>query len=225
MFVGHYAPSFVAKRAAPEVPLWLLFVAGQAVDIAWAVLVLLGIEAVRIVPGITAASPLDLYYMPYTHSLGAALLWSAAGAVAYAGLSCRRPRARGAIAIGLVILSHWVLDLLVHRPDLPLFWGGPKVGFGLWNYPRIEFLLEAGLLLGAITWYMRGTRPRTRAGRWALPAFGVALVILQAAHWLGPPPASSRALAFSALLAYGLLAAAGGMVGRTRSRGAAPPHA
>src|SRR4030095_8805327 len=109
MFVGHYGVSFAAKKVAPAVPLWLLFIAVQLLDVAWAPLVLLGIEKVRIVPGITASNPLDLYYMPYTHSLVAALLWAVA-AIAL----CRTLRGvrnwSGAAWIGAAVFSHWVLD-------------------------------------------------------------------------------------------------------------------
>jgi len=149
MFVGHYGPAFAIKAIQPAIPIWLLFAAVQIVDIAWAALVLLGIEKVRIVPGITASNPLDLYYMPYTHSLVAAVLW-AVGAV----LVCRLlPAVRtwpAAVWIGLAVFSHWVLDLLVHKPDLPLYDNTMKVGLGLWNYPALALLVEALLLFAGM---------------------------------------------------------------------------
>jgi hypothetical protein len=133
MFVGHYSASFAGKAVEPRLPLWLLFIAVQLVDVLWAVFVLLGIEKVRIIPGITASNPLDLYYMPYTHSLVGAIGWSV-----LAFLFCQLvPRLRGAqtgIILALAVFSHWVLDLIVHRPDLALYDNAHKVGFGLWNY-------------------------------------------------------------------------------------------
>src|SRR6266849_7703445 len=121
MFVGHYGPSFAANALKQSIPLWILFIAVQWVDVMWSVFMLLGIEKVRIVPGITASNPLDLYYMPYTHSLLAALLWSAGAFLAYRLLGPRRGGPMAAVVVGLAVLSHWLLDLLVHRPDLPLY--------------------------------------------------------------------------------------------------------
>ena len=130
MFVGHYGPSFAVKAIKPSVPLWLPFIAVQLVDVAWAILILLGIEKVRIVPGITASNPLDLYYMPYTHSLVAAVLWSVGALVL-----CKPLRGVGtwsaAAWIGAAVFSHWVLDWVVHRPDLPLYDDAMKVGLGV----------------------------------------------------------------------------------------------
>jgi hypothetical protein len=115
MFVGHYGVSFAAKRAEPAIPLWVLFLAVQFLDVLWAPFVLLGIEKVRIVPGFTASNPFDLYYMPYTHSLPGALLWSCVGGLAYE-IVARPSRRRTSVIIGLTVLSHWVLDFIVHRP-------------------------------------------------------------------------------------------------------------
>ena len=120
MFVGHYGVSYVAKRIDDSIPLWVLFVAVQLVDILWAPLVLLGVEKVRIVPGFTATNPLDLYYMPYTHSLVAALLWSAVAVVSYR-LLARRSGLGGSLLVGLAVFSHWVPDVIVHRPALAAY--------------------------------------------------------------------------------------------------------
>src|SRR6185503_15317794 len=113
MFVGHYGVSFAAKKVAPAAPLWLLFIAVQLLDVAWAPFVLLGIEKVRIVPGITASNPLDLYYMPYTHSLVAALLWSAVALALYRSRGGGPGARAAALLVGLAVLSHWVLDFVV----------------------------------------------------------------------------------------------------------------
>ena len=203
MFVGHYGAAFAIKRVDPSIPLWVLFLAVQLLDVLWAPFVLLGIEKVRIVPGITASNPLDLYYMPYTHSLLAALLWSAGGAVAY-GLLSRTPLARQtALWVGVAVFSHWVLDLVVHRPDLPLYDNAAKVGLGLWNLPGSAFALEAVLLFGGM-WLYLSTAPVRRV---PVAVFGLVMLAIQAYVFFGPPPASDKAAARTALAAYAVFAA------------------
>src|SRR6187455_3104830 len=180
MFIGHYGPSFAGKVAKPAIPLWVLFLSVQLVDIAWSILVLLGIEKLRIVPGFTATNPLDLYYMPFTHSLPGAALWS----------------------VGAAVFSHWILDLVVHRPDLALFDDSYKVGLGLWNYPVIAFALEIALLFGGIALYLRTTRPKDEIGRYGMLVFGIVAVVIQAYVFFGPPPVSDTAMALTALGLY-----------------------
>jgi LexA-binding, inner membrane-associated putative hydrolase len=164
VFVGHYGPSLAAKGARNSIPLWILFITVQLLDVLWSVFVLLGIEKVRIVPGITATNPLDLYYMPYTHSLLGAMLWSIAAGIAY--YLYRKSEGWSAAAIvGAAVLSHWVLDWLVHRPDLPLYDNSFKVGLGLWNYPVFTFALEIAFLFGGMNLYRKTTKPVARGGR------------------------------------------------------------
>jgi LexA-binding, inner membrane-associated putative hydrolase len=201
MFVGHYGVSFVTKRADPSIPLWVLFLAVQWLDVIWAPLVLLNVEKVRIVPGFTATNPLDLYYMPYTHSLVAALLWSVVAAGAYR-LMRHRTSLRISFLFGLAVFSHWVLDFIVHGPDLPLYDNTAKVGLGLWNYPAWAFGLEAGLLLGGIFAYFQ----RRPARRTAIIIFGLVMLSIQAYVFFGPPPASPDAAASTALAAYVIFA-------------------
>ena len=203
MFVGHYGVSFTAKRIAPTIPLWALFVAVQLLDVFWAPLILLRIEKVRIVPGITASNPLDLYYMPYTHSLLAALLWSAGALLVYRLSGTRGAVGKAALVVALAVFSHWILDLLVHRPDLPLYDNTAKVGLGLWNFPAVAFALEAGLLFGGMWLYFRtGLVLRLR-----MVVFGLVMLVIQAYVFFGPPPASDRAAAWTALAAYAAFAA------------------
>ena len=201
MFVGHYAVSFAGKRAAPAVPLSVLFLAVQLLDVGWSVLVLLGIEKVRIVPGITATNPLDLYYMPYTHSLVAALAWSVAASILYRLLAPNADR-RSSLVVGVAVFSHWLLDFIVHRPDLPLYDNTAKVGLGLWNQPALALGLEAGLLFLGVWLYLRVRAQR----RVALLGFGLAMVGIQVLVFFGPPPASDRMAAITALAAYLLFA-------------------
>jgi len=199
MFVGHYGVSFAAKKAEPAIPLWVLFIAVQLLDVLWAPFVLLGIEKVRIVPGITASNPLDLYYMPYTHSLLAAIGWSVVAFLVYRVVRPVPPRA--AAIVGVAVFSHWVLDFLVHRPDLPLYDNTAKVGLGLWNLPAVALGLEALLLFGAMWLYLRYTVRRT-----AMLVFGVVMLGIQAYVFFGPPPASDKAAAATALIAYAVFA-------------------
>jgi hypothetical protein len=201
MYVGHYGVSFVAKRADDSIPLWVLFVAVQLLAIVWAPLVLLDVEKVRIVPGFTATNPLDLYYMPYTHSLVAALGWSAVAAIAYR-LLCRRSSARASFLVGLAVFSHWILDFVVHRPDLPLYDDTAKVGLGLWDRPTLAFGLEATVLLVGLRLFL-SHRP-ARSAQWVV--FGLAMLGIQAYIFFGPPPASGAAIAATALGSYGFFA-------------------
>ena len=202
MFVGHYGVSFAAKRVDPTIPLWVLFLAVQFLDILWAPCILLGIEKVRIVPGITASNPLDLYYMPYTHSLVAALFWSCVGGFAYQFVA-RPARRQASAVVGLAVFSHWILDFVVHRPDLPLYDNSAKVGLGLWNAPALAFGLEAALLFGGVWLCLRGRLARSLGTL----VFGVLMLAIQAYVFFGPPPTSDRAAASMALIAYAVFAA------------------
>lgn len=212
MFVGHYGVSFAVKKADTSIPLWVLFIAVQLLDVAWGPLVLLGVEKVRIVPGFTATNPLDLYYMPYTHGLIAALLWSAGALLLYRFAA---PGARWAagLLVGAAVFSHWVLDFLVHRPDLPLYDNTAKVGLGLWNYPAIAFALEMVLLFGGMWLYFRTNPPR----RAAAVVFGLIMLATQAYTFFGPPPASDKSIAATAIVFYAIFAFVIWLVERRRA--------
>ena len=211
MFVGHYGPSFAIKSTQPAIPLWSLFIAVQLLDLGWSALVFLGVEKVRIVPGITASNPLDLYYMPFTHSLFAALAWSVAGillaGILLARLSLGVRDWAGSLWLGAAVFSHWVLDVVVHRRDLPLYDDTAKIGFGVWNYPIIALSLEALLLFGGMIMYMRKTKPLNAVGSFGPPIFGVLMLAIQTYVFFGPPPASPNAAAATALIAYLVFAA------------------
>jgi hypothetical protein len=206
MFVGHYGPSFAIKSTQPSIPLWSLFIAVQLLDVGWSVLVFLGVEKVRIVPGITASNPFDLYYMPFTHSLFAALAWSVAGV-----LLARFPFGvldwAGSLWLGAAVFSHWVLDVVVHRRDMPLYDDTAKIGFGVWNYPIIALSLEALLLFGGMIMYMRKTKSLSAVGSFGPPIFGVLILAIQSYVFFGPPPVSPNAAAATALISYLVFAA------------------
>lgn len=207
MFVGHYGPSFAGKTLKKSIPLSVLFVSVQLLDVFWSVLVLLGIEKVRIIPGITRTNPLDLYFMPYTHSLDGAIIWALVAGVVY--WLCRRRNGWAAAAVvSAAVFSHWILDLIVHRPDLPLYDNTLKVGFGLWNYPLLALSLELAFLFGGIYLYFRTTEAVTSIGRYGMVVFGLVMACVQVVVFFGPPPASDRAAAITALALYSVFAAA-----------------
>lgn len=178
MFIGHYGPAFAAKAVAKTVPLWVLFVAAQWVDFLWAGFVIFGIEKMRIIANFFGLSPLDLYYMPFSHGLpSVALLALVFGGIAAAGLGGNRPFVTAAVAA--TSFSHWLLDLVVHRPDLPLIFDEMKVGFGLWHYPYVSVPVEIALVFGGIWLYDRAVPSPTRAGQIALWGLGFAMAALQ----------------------------------------------
>jgi len=212
MFVGHYGVSFVAKRIDHSIPLWVLFVAVQLLDFLWAPFILLGIEKVRIVPGITASNPLDLSYMPYTHSLLAALLWSVTALVVYKLCASRGSVAKAALVVALAVFSHWVLDFVVHRPDLPLYDDTAKVGLGLWNLPAIALGLEAALLFGGMWLYFR----TAAVSRRPMTILCLVMLAIQTIVFFGPPPVSDKTAAGTALGAYVVFAIAVAQLERLR---------
>jgi hypothetical protein len=197
MFIGHFAVAFGAKKYAPQVSLGVLFLACQLADIIWPNLVLLGIEKVEVEPGITVITPLNFLYYPWSHSLVAMLLWSIIFAVLYVVL--RRAGTRAAIVIGVVALSHWVLDVLTHRPDMPVTLNSPvRLGAGLWNVPVLAVALELVMFALGVWLYLRHTRAINRKGSiglWTLVSF---LLLVYAASLFGPPPPSVTAVAWSA---------------------------
>jgi len=197
MFLGHFATGLAAKRAAPKTSLATLILGGLFLDVLWPMFLLLGIETVRVDPGNTAVTPLDFISYPWSHSLLMALVWAALLAAIY---RARTGYAKGALWLGLCVTSHWVLDWISHRPDMPIFpWGGPKVGLGLWNSPTATTLVEGGLFAAGIGIYVATTRARDRIGSIALVAFAVFLAALYALSRVAPPPPSVTPIAITDL--------------------------
>jgi hypothetical protein len=196
MFIGHFGVALASKRLAPRTSLGTLVWAAQLVDLIWPVFLLLGFEHVRIVPGITKVQPFDFYDYPYSHSLTMVLRWSlAAGLIYYLA----RRYVRGAWVVGGLVLSHWVLDFVVHRHDLPLWPGGPKYGLGLWNSWPASISVEA-LVFGAGIWlYVGSTRARDRVGTYALWSLLGLLLLGWLGALFGPPPPNPHQLALGAL--------------------------
>ena len=199
MFIGHFAVGLAAKRAAPRGSLGTYIAAATFLDMLWPVFLLLGIEQVRIAPGITAFSPFDFVRFPWSHSLIMAVVWSLVfGGTHYA---LRRDKATAKM-MSAVVFSHWVLDWVTHRPDLPLAPGlAFRTGLGLWNSIPGTVAVEVLMFIAAAFWYERATEPLDRAGSWAFFTFVAALLIGYAAS-LGPPPHEGQ----ERLIAFGTIA-------------------
>ena len=193
MFLGHFAIGFAAKRYAPRASLGTLFLAAQFIDLLWPLLVLAGIERVRIAPGITVVTPLDFEHYPWSHSLLMVLVWGVLFAAVY--FLIRRDR-RASLVLGLAVVSHWVLDWLTHRPDLPLAPGAERVGLGLWNSFAGTVIVELGLFALGVYLYVRATRARDRIGSWALWSLVAFLAAIYAGNLFGAPPPDVMAIAW-----------------------------
>jgi hypothetical protein len=212
MFAGHFAASVAAKTIAPRLPFWACVGAAQLLDFVWAGMILAGVEQLRMDPSLPG-SPLVLADMPWSHSLAMALLWSLlAGALAV------RAWGRAGWWIGVVVFSHWLADLLVHRPDLPLWPGGTaRLGLGLWNLPEIAMLVEIGLLAVTVAiWVESRVRGRLRAG----PAIGwlVGLLVLALVGELPGEPPSPSGMALLALFGFSTAMAIAWLVDRADRR-------
>ena len=219
MFVGHYSVSFLAKSVEKTIPLWLLFIAVQFMDVLWAIFIMTGVEKVRIVPGFTRSNDIDLYYMPYTHSLVGALGWSVIAIALYYFLRGRNyPRtAVASLLVGFAVFSHWILDLIVHVPDMALYDDSHKVGFGLWNYPEIALPLEFALLFGGLWLYLRSSKADTAIGRYGMVVFTIILAALQLYTFFSPSPGSPNAFALMAIVLYFVFAGIAGWLERYRN--------
>ena len=203
MFVGHYGVAFAARGAEKRLPLWAYFIAVQWVDILWTVLVFFGIEKVHIEPGVNPSGPLVFDFYPYTHSLMAAVGWAAMAYGLYRFVFTRRQGSQLAAGIlALCVASHWMLDLLVHLPDLPITDESHKVGLGLWNHPMLELGTELVLLFAGLAYYFYKSPEVTQARRVTLVIFCLVMTAFQLAGSFGPPPPSIRIMAVSGLVLY-----------------------
>lgn len=199
MFIGHYAVGLAAKRAAPRTSLGWLLGSTVLLDLLWPIFLLLGWEEVRVTRGPTPFLNLDFVSYPISHSLVTAIGWAlAAGGIYWAGTRYRT----GALWIGLGVVSHWILDFVAHRPDLPIWPGGPKAGLGLWNSTYATVAVEEAMLAAGLWIYIAHTTPRDGVGRWSLVAFVVFTTAIYASSILSPPPPSAKAVAWVGLAAW-----------------------
>jgi hypothetical protein len=189
MFIGHFGLSFAAKKTAPKVSLATLFIATQFVDILWPFLLVFHVEKVAIIPGYTKTNAFEFLYFPYTHSLLMGVVWGLVLAVIY---WLFKRDTRGAIVVGLCVLSHWFLDLIVHTADLPLTpFGDYKVGFGLWNHVAITLIIEFTIFLAGTYIYATLTKAKNKIGKWMLWLLVILLLLVQLANTFGPAPSNS----------------------------------
>lgn len=197
MLLGHYGLAFAAKRAMPRTSLGTLTFAAQLLDELWPVLLLVGVEEVRVVPGLMKTNPLDFVRYPISHSLLMAVVWGAIiGGVHYAA---RRER-RTALLLAALVVSHWFLDLPMHRPDLPLWPGrSPLLGLGLWNSVAATLALELGIFGGGLALYLGRTQARDRTGHWSLWSMVALLLLIFLGGFISAPPPNARAVAIVTL--------------------------
>jgi membrane-bound metal-dependent hydrolase YbcI (DUF457 family) len=216
MFIGHFAAALAAKKVAPRVSLGTMILSTSFIDLLWPIFLVLGIEHVRIEPGNTVVTPLDFYDYPYTHSLAGVLFWSLLLGVIYFSLKKNRT---AAVIVGLGVFSHWALDFITHRPDLPLAPGSSLFfGLELWDSLAGTIVIEGGLFLASVLLYVRTTRPLDRTGLlsfWGLITF---LVIVYLGNLFGPPPPESSALGYVGLAMW-LFVAWGYWIDRHRKGG------
>lgn len=200
MFIGHVAAGFAAKRLAPRASLGVLIGAALLLDLVWPILLLAGLEQVRIEPGNTRVTPLAFVRYPISHSLVAAMVWS----IVAAGAFWMATRYRiGAVVVGLAVVSHWFLDAIVHRPDLPLYPGSATfAGFGLWNSVAGTVLVEGVLFAAGVALYVTGTRRRDGIGTLGLWGFIAFISLAYASNVAGPPPPGVRAVALVGLAGF-----------------------
>lgn len=199
MFIGHFALGYAAKRWAPRLSLAVLFAAAQLADLLWPVLVALGIERVRITPGITASTPLEFISYPYSHSLLSLAVMGACSGWLVVHFTPGASASAGVVVMALVV-SHWVLDVIAHIPDMPLYPGGPKFGFGLWNSVPGTLATETVMFALGAWIYARATAPRDATGRWGFAGITAFLFAGFVANAGGTPPPSVTALVAMALV-------------------------
>jgi len=204
MFIGHFGAGFGAKKIDPKPSLGTLFLAAQFIDLLWPFFIILGIEKVEIVPGVSAFNPLDFTYYPFSHSLFAVIVWAVAFFVVYFVI---KKNFKSAMLLGLLVISHWVLDLIVHIPDLPIFPGGSvKVGFGLWNSIAGTIIVEGLIFIGGVYLYFKSTNAENKKGTFALWGLVIFLILVYVMNIIGPPPDSAQAIGYVGLSQWLIIA-------------------
>ena len=204
MFIGHFALGFAAKRIVPRVSLAMLFLAAQFADILWPFLLVAGFEQVAIEPGNTAVTPLNFISYPYSHSLVTMIAWGLIFAFAYEKIT----HTRGAfLVLSALVVSHWLLDFVTHRPDMPVYPGGARFGLGMWKSVPLTAAVESVLYAAGVWIYARTTRPKDPVGRWGFAALVVFLALAYAANLMGPPPQSVPAIYLTGVIGSVILLA------------------
>lgn len=213
MFIGHLALAFGAKKVTPRVSLAVLALAAQWADTIWPMFVAVGIEEVRIDPGNTAFTPLDFVSYPYSHSLVTLLAWGVVVGLVYRGVAGGR---RSFWMLSALVVSHWLLDFVSHRADMPLYPGGPKYGLALWNSIPATIAVEAAIFAIGVRLYAQATRPRDGIGRWGFVAFVGVLVFFYAANLVGGAPPTVTYIWSGAIVGAAVLTALAWWIDRHR---------
>jgi magnesium-transporting ATPase (P-type) len=204
MFIGHYALGFAGKKIDKRPSLGTFFMAVQWLDLVWPVLVLTGVETMQVEPGNTVFTPLNFVSYPWSHSLLAAIGWGLLFGLFY---FARSRNGRGSILLGALVLSHWVLDWITHRPDLQWSpFSDARTGLGLWNNFSATLVVEIGIFIAGVLLYVRATRARNKTGSWAFWGFVVFLLVFEVLNAFGPPPEKADMVAWMALSQWLLVA-------------------
>jgi hypothetical protein len=196
MFLGHFGIALAAKKVAPRTSLGVLVLAAQLADLMWPIFLLLGWEQVRIAPRITRVTPLDFISYPYSHSLVAQLLSGVALGAVYFAI---RRDGRGALVAGMCVPTHWVLDFVAHRPDMPIVPGGERYGLGMWNSLPLTLFVEFAIYGVGIAIYLKTTRAKDRVGIYALWTLLIFLFVMYLGATLGAAPPNVKAIAYLTL--------------------------
>ena len=197
MFIGHFGIGLAAKKIDNKPSLGTLFMASQFIDLLWPIFLIFGLEKVKIDPGNTAFTPLDFVYYPFSHGFVSVLIWSILFGIVYYFI---RKNIKGSVLVGSLVLSHWILDLITHRPDLPLTpWSELKVGLGLWNHVIITLVIELLMFSAGAYLYIKTTRAKTKKGTISLWSLLIFLTIVYLMNVFGDPPPSEGALGYVGL--------------------------
>lgn len=196
MFIGHFAVGFASKKFAERSSLSVLLAAPLLADILWPFFLLFGWEQVRLDPGNTRFTPFDFISYPWSHSLLMLCIWATAFGAIYYAITLYRP---GALAIWIGVVSHWVLDWITHRPDMPIYPGGPRYGLGLWNSIPGTMITELLMFAVGIWLYVQATRAKDRVGHYAFLAYIIVLLVIYLANSFGPPPSDIATLPWLAI--------------------------
>lgn len=202
MFIGHFAVGFASKKFAPRTNMALLIAAPLFADILWPFFLLFGWERVRIDPGNTRFTPLDLAWFPWSHSLLMDVVWATVFALIYYAITRYRV---GAAVIWIGVVSHWVLDWITHRPDMPLYPGSARYGLGLWNSVSGTMIVELSMFAIGLWLYVRTTRAKDRIGRYAFLAYAAILLLVYLGDRFSAPPGSAGDIAWTGIIAEAIL--------------------
>jgi uncharacterized membrane protein len=204
MFIGHFGVGFAAKKFTKKTSLGTLFLASQFIDLLWPFFVIFGIETVAIDIGNTAFTPLDFIYYPFSHSLLGVVIWALLFGVVYYLL---KKDLKTSLILGILVLSHWILDFITHRPDLPLLLGSDSllVGLGLWNSIIATVTIESTIFIAGVYLYLAVTKPKSKVGAYSLWSLIIFLIIIYLSNLFGPPPESAEAVGYVGLAQWLLI--------------------